>query len=64
LILGQAGVKRSLVDRYDHRIHFCGRKHDGKIYRIKSIMEIAQIPIFEFEYLKSDSRILGSDATE
>jgi hypothetical protein len=32
MILGQGGVKMILVDRYDHRTYFCGRKHAEKKY--------------------------------
>jgi hypothetical protein len=63
MILGQGGVKMILVDRYDHRIYFCRRKYAEKDYRINSIKENTQIPIFEFEYLKSESNILESGDT-
>jgi hypothetical protein len=43
-----------LVDRYDHRINFCGRKNTKKNKEL-SIKKNTQTLIFEFEYLKSGS---------
>jgi hypothetical protein len=43
-----------LVDRYDHRIYFCGRNNTEKNKEL-SIKENTQILIFEFESLKSGS---------
>jgi hypothetical protein len=40
MMLGQGGVQKILVDRYDHKIHLSRRNHIEKNYRINSIMKI------------------------
>jgi hypothetical protein len=52
MILGQGGVKMILVDRYDHRIYFCGRKHAEKKYRIIPIMKILKFPYLNLNICK------------
>jgi hypothetical protein len=59
MVLGQSGDKMILLDRSDQEIQFCGRKQCWKQYGIK-LKENTQIPIFEFEYLKSGSSIFDS----
>jgi hypothetical protein len=51
MILCQGGVKMILVDRYDHRIYYYGRKQLLKINRITTMVDNTQNLIFEFEYL-------------
>jgi hypothetical protein len=52
MILGHGGVKMILVDRYDHKIHFCGSKYAKKKYRIIPIMEILKFPYFNLNIFK------------
>jgi hypothetical protein len=63
MILGQGCVKTILVDRYEHKIHIYRKDYAEKNYRIISRKEITQTPIFEFEYLKSESNNLDSYTT-
>jgi hypothetical protein len=41
-----------VIDRYDHKIHFCRRNHIEKNYRIKLMMKIVKFSYLNFNMYK------------